>query len=109
MEVTDRCNLHCPVCFADSGKEAARDADVEQLSERFAAIFASTGGCNLQLSGGEPTVRQDLPDVISAARDAGFAFVQLNTNGLQLAADSELATRYREAGLSSVFLPPPDI
>lgn len=104
VEVTERCNLHCPVCFADSGKVVARDANVEQLSERFAAIFASTGDCNLQLSGGEPTVRQDLPDVIRAARDAGFAFIQLNTNGLRLAADSELALQYRDAGLSSVFL-----
>lgn len=104
VEVTDRCNLQCPVCFADSGKGAARDADIEQLSKRFANIFASTGGCNLQLSGGEPTVRDDLPEIIRAAREAGFTFVQLNTNGLRLAADSELATRYREAGLSSVFL-----
>ena len=42
------------------------------------------GNCNIQLSGGEPTVRDDLPDIIRMGRDYGFPFIQVNTNGLRL-------------------------
>jgi 7,8-dihydro-6-hydroxymethylpterin dimethyltransferase len=103
VEVTSRCNLNCPVCFADSGGSAP-DPDPATLDHMFARIMARTGGCNLQLSGGEPTVRADLPRIIRSARAAGFTFIQLNTNGILLAEDSDLAPRLRDAGLSSVFL-----
>ncbi len=103
VEVTSRCNLNCPVCFADSGGLAA-DPDPVLLDRMFARIMEQTGGCNLQLSGGEPTLRADLPRIIRSAKAAGFAFIQLNSNGLLLADKPELAASLREAGLSSVFL-----
>lgn len=103
VEVTQRCNLRCPVCFADSGGSAP-DPDMASLRRMFDRIMDRTGGCNLQLSGGEPTVREDLPDVIRTAKDTGFSFVQLNSNGLSLARDPELAHAFKDAGLSSVFL-----
>jgi hypothetical protein len=103
VEVTSRCNLNCPVCFADSGGVAA-DPDLQTLRQMFAAVLARTGGCNLQISGGEPTVRDDLPCIIGLAREAGFTFIQLNSNGIRLADDPQLALRLKEEGLSSVFL-----
>lgn len=103
VEITSRCNLQCPVCFADSGGSDP-DLDLETLSHMFTNIVAQTGGCNLQLSGGEPTVRKDLAQIVRLAREAGVDFVQLNTNGLALADDPELALQLKEAGLSSVFL-----
>lgn len=103
VEITSRCNLNCPVCFADSGG-AGSDPDLGTLGRMFDQTMARTGGCNLQLSGGEPTVRRDLPDIVRLARRAGFGFVQLNTNGLRLAEDPQLAGRLAEAGLSSIFL-----
>lgn len=103
VEITSRCNLHCPVCFADSGKESA-EPSLDRLEAMFNDIFKRTGGCNLQLSGGEPTMREDLPEIVSVARKAGFTFIQLNTNGLRLARDPDLSKRLKAAGLSSVFL-----
>jgi len=103
VEITSRCNLHCPVCFADSGG-AGPDPDHDVLRRMFEQTMARTGGCNLQLSGGEPTVRDDLPEIVGLARRAGFGFVQLNTNGLRLAEDPALAGKLAEAGLSSIFL-----
>ncbi|BHH81861.1 radical SAM (seleno)protein TrsS [Desulforhopalus sp. 52FAK] len=103
VEITSRCNLQCPVCFADAGGTEL-DVDLETLAQMFESIVAQTGGCNLQLSGGEPTVRKDLALIVRMAREAGIDFVQLNTNGLALARDPELATELKEAGLSSVFL-----
>jgi 7,8-dihydro-6-hydroxymethylpterin dimethyltransferase len=103
VEITGRCNLRCPVCFADSGTDSA-DPGCDELARMFAQIMTRTGGCNLQLSGGEPTVRKDLPRIINLAADAGFSFIQLNTNGLAFAEDAGLAPRLKKAGLSSIFL-----
>jgi uncharacterized radical SAM superfamily Fe-S cluster-containing enzyme len=58
----------------------------------------------IHLSGGEPTVREDLPKIINLAREMGFPYIQLNTNGLRLAQDPEYVKTLKEAGLSSVFM-----
>ena len=58
----------------------------------------------LQLSGGEPTLRDDLPRLVRFAKAAGCSCVQLNTNGLRLATDPDYAARLAEAGLDIVFL-----
>lgn len=102
VEVTSRCNLGCPVCFAESGK--GTDLDPQVIRQMFANIIQQTGGCNLQLSGGEPTVRDDLPELVALARTAGFTFVQLNSNGIRLAEEPDFAKLLADAGLSSVFL-----
>jgi len=104
IEVTERCNLHCAVCFADSGHDAAYDPSLEEISILLERAMAAAGPCNLQLSGGEPTLREDLPEIVSAARRIGFSFIQVNTNGLRIATDRSYAMRLRVAGLSSVFL-----
>ncbi|WP_152512927.1 radical SAM (seleno)protein TrsS [Desulfovibrio sp. X2] len=104
LEITQRCNLGCPICFASSETADTPDPDLAFLAERLVRLRREAGQCNLQLSGGEPTVREDLPGIVSAAREAGFSFVQLNTNGLRLAREAGYARRLAEAGLVSVFL-----
>ena len=104
LEVTDRCNLQCAVCFADAGQRETEDPSPEKISKLLERAMAAAGPCNLQLSGGEPTLRDDLPEIVAAARRIGFSFIQLNTNGLRLASDKSYAQRLQAAGLSSVFL-----
>ena len=104
LEVTQRCNLRCPVCFADAGKQAGNEPDLPEMRRRFEALLAAAGPCNVQLSGGEPTVRDDLPEIIALGRAIGFDFIQLNTNGLRLAREPDYGRRLKEAGLSCVFL-----
>lgn len=104
LEVTDQCNLHCAVCFADSGANGGEDPPLEQISRLLERAMRAAGPCNLQLSGGEPTLRDDLPEIIEAAQRIGYSFIQVNTNGLRLASDLSYARRLRAAGLSSVFL-----
>ena len=104
VEVTERCNLGCPVCFARSGEAPAPDPPLAEVSDLLTMAFELAGPCNLQISGGEPTVRDDLPHIVSVARAAGFSLVQLNTNGLRLADEPGYAKRLRRAGLDSAFL-----
>jgi uncharacterized radical SAM superfamily Fe-S cluster-containing enzyme len=104
LEITARCDLGCPVCFASSGQAAPPDPTNDQIKAMLKRVWEQTGGCNLQFSGGEPTMRDDLPELVEEATKAGFSFVQLNTNGLKLAADPDICRRLAGAGLSSLFL-----
>ncbi|MBR2716667.1 MAG: radical SAM protein [Oscillospiraceae bacterium] len=105
LELTSRCNLRCPVCFASSGESAAaEDPSLEELGRRMEWLMAHGGPFNLQLSGGEPTMRDDLPEIIRMGRERGFSFFQLNTNGVRLARESGYARSLQEAGLNTVFL-----
>ena len=103
LEVTRRCNLRCRFCFADGGSDAD-DPPRAALEAAITDIAARCGGPLLQLSGGEPTLRDDLPELIRFAKAAGCGFVQVNTNGLRLAREPEYARRLAEAGLDIVFL-----
>jgi uncharacterized radical SAM superfamily Fe-S cluster-containing enzyme len=104
IEVTGRCNLQCPFCFAASGGGNGPDPGREQIREWYERILDVTGPCHIQLSGGEPTVREDLAGIIALGRRLGFDFIQLNTNGLRLAREDDYARALADAGLVSVFL-----
>ena len=104
LEVTGRCNLNCPVCFAKAGEAGAEDVPLEELEKQMEYLMSHGGPFNLQISGGEPTVRDDLPEIIQMGREKGFSFFQLNTNGLRLAEEPGYAGILKEAGLSCVFL-----
>lgn len=105
IDVTNRCNLACPVCFANAGGHIY-EPTVEQIrammqnlrNERPAPCPA------IQFSGGEPTVRDDLPQLLSIARQMGFAQIQIATNGLRLASSPDFCKSLVHNGLSTVYL-----
>lgn len=103
LEVTQRCNLACPVCFASSGRSPA-DPGLDEVGSWLRALRASGRMVNIQLSGGEPTMRDDLPEIVALAHSLGFGFVQANTNGLRIADDPAYLRRLKDAGLNCVFL-----
>lgn len=104
LELTARCNLKCPVCFASAGETVRSDPTLEDIGGIMDMLMASGGPYNLQLSGGEPTMRDDLPQIIAMGIEKGFSFFQLNTNGLRLAEEPGYAALLKSAGLSCVFL-----
>jgi uncharacterized radical SAM superfamily Fe-S cluster-containing enzyme len=67
-------------------------------------LLDSAGPCPVQLSGGEPTLRNDLPQIVALARKMGLNHVQVNTNGIRIAEDADYAAALRDAGVSVIFL-----
>ena len=73
IEVTQRCDLTCNVCFADAGPGSGSDPSFNDIREMYESLLAAGGPFNVQLSGGEPTLRDDLPEIISLGLSMGFA------------------------------------
>jgi uncharacterized radical SAM superfamily Fe-S cluster-containing enzyme len=103
LEVTSRCDLACPVCFASAGRHGA-DASLVEISGWLDTLVEAGGRVHIQLSGGEPTVRDDLPEIIALVRARGFDFVQLNTNGVRIAREPAYLAELAKVGLDCVFL-----
>lgn len=105
LEVTKRCNLLCPVCFADAGITEEKDTSLPELAFALeSALRAEAKLPSLQISGGEPTVREDLPSIIALARSAGFEHVVLDTNGIRIGRDRGFLRSLKEAGLDTLYL-----
>jgi cyclic pyranopterin phosphate synthase len=101
LSVTDRCNFRCSYCLPDgcprgSGAEPLSVAEIGRLVRAFAAL----GVWKVRLTGGEPTMRGDIPEIVRAiAAVPGVRRIGLTTNGYRLAT---IAPELRAAGLSSV-------
>ncbi|MFH2124880.1 MAG: radical SAM protein [Pseudomonadota bacterium] len=104
LEITSRCDLGCPVCLADS-RPQGRDltlAQVEHALRRAARCEGSLPA--LQIGGGEPTQHPALLEIVRLAASLGGERIELDSNGLTLTGDPELALRLSEAGLTGVYL-----
>lgn len=99
ISVTDRCNERCLYCMPEGykGWESNPDHLTAEEIVRVARVAAGLGFRKFRLTGGEPLVRGDVPDIVRAmAGIPGVESVGLSTNGLRLAA---LAQPLRAAGL----------
>lgn len=87
IEVTTKCNLHCPLCYADAGQ--GEFVSLEQIEKMMDFFQDSENGQAeiLQISGGEPTLHPDIIPIIKLAKAKKFKYVMLNTNGLRIAED----------------------
>ena len=104
MEVTSQCNLRCPICFADAGCRPGLEPDMNAVKGMFQTVFDTVGQCTIQLSGGEPTMRDDLPEIVAMGRTMGFDHILLNTNGIRLAQDAQYLRQLKDSGLSAIYL-----
>jgi uncharacterized radical SAM superfamily Fe-S cluster-containing enzyme len=86
IDITNRCNLKCPICFANANVTGyvvePTMEELRMIMEHFRATKPIPPG-SCQISGGEPTVREDLPKIISMAEDLGFTHRMVTTNGLK--------------------------
>jgi uncharacterized radical SAM superfamily Fe-S cluster-containing enzyme len=94
LNVTDRCNYGCPTCYASARSPGApRPADerpsIEEIERTVDTVLDRENGKLgvLMLSGGEPTVRDDLPEIVTRLLDRNITRVMINTNGRRIARD----------------------
>lgn len=103
LEITYRCNMNCAVCFADANAEKF-EPDLAQIRKMYAAALGSNPYCSVQLSGGEPTVREDLCDILRLGKELGVVHLQVNTNGIKLANVPGYAEALKAAGCDLIYL-----
>ncbi|NHZ82999.1 radical SAM protein [Massilia sp. CCM 8695] len=94
VEITDNCNLNCPVCYAESGTHRELHKPFEDILKMLDAVVANEGEADvMQLSGGEPTLHPRFWDILDAAKARPIKHVMVNTNGIVLAQDPAFAQR----------------
>jgi uncharacterized radical SAM superfamily Fe-S cluster-containing enzyme len=104
IEVTWRCNLACPVCFMFDGDQPP-DPSLETITRMFETILHYDGPeVPVQITGGEPTVRADLPQIIEIVKKSGATHVELNTNGIVIGRDIDYLRTLKKAGLTNIYL-----
>jgi 7,8-dihydro-6-hydroxymethylpterin dimethyltransferase len=102
LEVTQRCNLDCTLCYLSEHSEAMRDVPLEELLRRIDMIFERYGaGTDIQISGGDPTLRDadELVQIVTYIATRGMRS-SLFTNGIL--ASRKLLQRLAKAGLCDV-------
>lgn len=94
IEVTDRCNLTCPTCYASSSPTHGRHRTLEEIKRMIDVIVESEGEPDVvQLSGGEPTIHPEFFEILDYCKTQPIKHLMVNTNGIRIANDSGFAER----------------
>ncbi|MEA1997392.1 MAG: radical SAM protein, partial [Gemmatimonadota bacterium] len=106
IDLTNRCNLNCPICFANAnvtGKvyEPSKE-DILKMLDLYRAELPVSGRM-VQFSGGEPTLHPDFFDIIRESMEKGFSHIQVASNGIKFA-DQDFTDKAKEAGLHTIYL-----
>ncbi|WP_019122494.1 radical SAM protein [Brevibacillus massiliensis] len=97
VEVTDACNLQCPICYAESSPKRQTFRTLEQIEAMLDAVVRNEGEPDIvQISGGEPTIHPQFFDILDAAKRRPIKHIMVNTNGIRIAGDREFARRLSE-------------
>jgi 7,8-dihydro-6-hydroxymethylpterin dimethyltransferase len=97
LEITDRCNLSCPTCFAGSSPTTGGHRSIQQVEAMLDAIVRNeTEPDVVQISGGEPTIHPQFFQILEAAKARPIKHLMLNTNGIRIANDADFAEKLAE-------------
>jgi cyclic pyranopterin phosphate synthase len=104
VSITDRCNFRCTYCMPEEGLDWLPRHEILSYEEieRLVALFVRLGIEEVRLTGGEPTVRKDLPTLVrmlAPLRPHGLRSLSITTNGILL---HKLAGPLAEAGLTRI-------
>jgi uncharacterized radical SAM superfamily Fe-S cluster-containing enzyme len=106
IDLTNRCNLNCPICFANANAAGyVYEPDFGQVVAMLQALrdIRPTPATAVQFSGGEPTLHPRFFDIVAKAASMGFSNIQIATNGLKMA-EIDFARRAHDAGLHTLYL-----
>lgn len=94
IEVTDRCNLSCPTCYASSSPTHGRHKTLEEVKFMIDCIVKSEGEPDVvQLSGGEPTIHPHIFEILDYCKQQPIKHLMINTNGIRIANDPGFAEK----------------
>lgn len=94
IEVTDHCNLKCPICYAESGPSRPHYRTLGHIQQLIDAVVRNEGEPDVvQISGGEPTLHPDFFTILDRAKAAPIRHLMVNTNGIRIAQEEDFAKR----------------
>lgn len=96
IEITDRCNLTCPTCYAGSSPSFGRHRTFEEVKKMLDTIVENEKEPDVvQLSGGEPTLHPQFFEILDYAKSLPIKHLMVNTNGIEIAKNFEFAQRLK--------------
>jgi len=98
VEITDACNLTCPICYAESGPHRQTHRSLEQVEFMLDCVLRNEKEPDIvQISGGEPTIHPQFFEILDAAkRRKAIKHLMVNTNGIRIAQEPEFARRLKD-------------
>jgi uncharacterized radical SAM superfamily Fe-S cluster-containing enzyme len=94
VEVTDQCNLTCPICYSESSPHRLEHRTLEQIEFMLDCVVRNEGEPDVvQISGGEPTIHPEFFAILDAAKARPIKHLMVNTNGIKIANDAEFTRR----------------
>jgi 7,8-dihydro-6-hydroxymethylpterin dimethyltransferase len=104
LSITNACELRCPICFTYNRGDQQYFMSPDEFGRQVDYVVAATGGVDvMDVTGGEPTLHPQLFELLARARRPEIGRLALNTNGLRLARDPELARRLADEGIYVVL------
>ncbi|MCP4522190.1 MAG: radical SAM protein [Cytophagales bacterium] len=96
IEITDRCNLTCPTCYAGSSPTYGRHRTLEEVKTMLDTIVKNEKEPDVvQISGGEPTLHPQFFEILDYAKTLPIKHLMVNTNGITISNDFEFAKRLK--------------
>ena len=96
IEITDRCNLTCPTCYASSSPTYGRHRNFDEIKKMFDVVVENEKEPDVvQISGGEPTLHPQFFEILDYAKSLPIKHLMVNTNGISIAKDFEFAKRLK--------------
>jgi len=94
IEITDRCNLTCPTCYAGSSPSYGSHRTIAEIEKMLDIMVESEKEPDvIQISGGEPTIHPDFFKILDIAKTKPIKHILLNTNGIKIATEEGFAEK----------------
>ncbi|MEL6811312.1 MAG: radical SAM protein [Bacteroidota bacterium] len=96
VEITDRCNLTCPTCYAGSSPTYGRHRTLDEVKKMLDVVVENEREPDVvQISGGEPTLHPQFFEILDYAKSLPIRHLMINTNGIRIAKERDFVHRLK--------------